>query len=306
MSLRSSWKGFIRLSLISVPVKAYPASVSAGAVRLNQLHEECHSPIKYKKVCPIHGEVTSDAIVSGYEYAKGQYVEIDPEELSKLRSKSEKAITIDGFLRPEQLESIYLGPKTYYLAPDGPVGERSYALLQKAMAEEGLYAMAQVVLSRKERLVVVRPYGRLLTMTTLYLKHEVRALECFDDLVIDAASSADELSLLRELMASRTAEDFDFAKYKDAYQEKLTELIEAKVEGQEIVSSPSTSEPEILNLMEALKKSVAMTEDKSVATEKKSSSATESKRSRSGRAPKTKRAAPRARRQASSRRKKAS
>ena len=165
MTLRSSWKGFIRLSLISVPVKAYPASTSAATIHLNQLHEECHSPIQYKKVCPIHGEVTSDAIVSGYEYSKGQYVEIDPEELSKLRTKSEKAITIDRFLRPEKLEAISLGAKTYYLAPDGPVGERTYALLQKAMAEEGLYALAQVVLSRKERLVVVRPYGRLLTMT---------------------------------------------------------------------------------------------------------------------------------------------
>ena len=161
------------------------------------------------------------------------------------------------------------------------------------------YAMAQVVLSRKERLVVVRPYGRFLIMTTLYLKDEVRGLECFDDQVaLEAVSSADELNLLRELMASRTAEDFDFSKYKDAYQEKLTELIEAKVEGKEIFSAPSTTEPEILNLMEALKKSVA--------TEKKSTAAAPAKRARSGRARKTKAAPPRARRQVSSRRKKAS
>lgn len=296
MTLRSSWKGFIRLSLISVPVKAYPASASAATIRLNQLHEECHSPIKHKKVCPIHGEVTSDAIVSGYEYAKGQYVEIDPEELAKLRTKGEKAITIDGFLRPEKLEAIYLGPKTYYLAPDGPLGERPYRLLQKVMAEEGLYALAQVVLSQKERLVVVRPYGHLLTITTLYLKHEVRALECFDEqVVVDATCSADELSLIREIIASRTAEDFDFGKYKDAYQEKLTELIEAKVEGREIFSAPTEEEPQILNLMDALKKSVAVAEKKSAA---------ESRRTRSGRAPKAK--APRERRQASGRRKKAS
>jgi len=214
MTLRSSWKGFIRLSLLSVPVKAYPASVSATTIRLNQLHEECHSPVKYKKVCPIHGEVTSDAIVSGYEYAKGQYVEIDPEELSKLRTEGEKAITIDRFLRPEKLDAIYLGAKTYYLAPDGPVGDRPYALIQKALREEGLYALAQVVLSRKERLVVVRPYGRFLTMTTLHLKHEVRGLEEFDNkIVAEETSSADELTLLRELMASRTAEDFDFGNY---------------------------------------------------------------------------------------------
>ncbi len=302
MTLRSSWKGFIRLSLISVPVKAYPASASASTIRLNQLHEECHSAIKYKKVCPIHGEVTSDAIVSGFEYAKGQYVEIDPEELSKLRTKSEKAITIDRFLQPENLEAIYLGAKTYYLAPDGPAGERTYALLQKAMVEEGLYAVAQVVLSRKERLVVVRPYGRLLTMTTLYLKHEVRALEHFDDQVVrDPACSADELGLLRELIASRTAEDFDLGVYKDTYQEKLAELIEAKVEGKEIFSAPTPDEPEILNLMEALKKSVAM-------TAKTTAGVAKTRRIRSGRVPKmqTKATASIGRRQAASRRKKVS
>ena len=300
MTLRSSWKGFIRLSLISVPVKAYPASTSATTIHLNQLHEECHSPIKYKKVCPIHGEVTSDAIVSGFEYAKGQYVEIDPEELSKLRTKSEKAITIDRFLRPEKLEAIYLGAKTYYLAPDGPVGERTYALLQKAMVEEGLYAVAQVVLSRKERLVVVRPYGRLLTMTTLYLKHEVRALELFDDQVVrDTACSADELGLLRELIASRTAKDFDLGVYKDTYQEKLAELIEAKVEGKEIFSAPTPDEPEILNLMEALKKSVAM-------TAKTTAGVVKARRTRSGRVPKTKATASLSGRQATSRRKKVS
>ncbi len=301
MTLRSSWKGFIRLSLISVPVKAYPASTSAATIQLNQLHEECHSPIQYKKVCPIHGEVTSDAIVSGYEYSKGQYVEIDPEELSKLRTKSEKAITIDRFLRPEKLEAISLGAKTYYLAPDGPVGERTYALLQKAMAEEGLYALAQVVLSRKERLVVVRPYGRLLTMTTLYLKHEVHALEHFDDQVVveAAACSADELSLLRELIASHTAEDFDLRMYKDTYQEKLTELIEAKVEGKDIFSAPTADEPEILNLMDALKKSVAM-------TAKKTAGANAPRRPRSGRTPKRKATAPIERRQAAGCRKKVS
>ncbi len=300
MTLRSSWKGFIRLSLISVPVKAYPASTSATTIHLNQLHEECHSAIKYKKVCPIHGEVTSDAIVSGFEYAKGQYVEIDPEELSKLRTKSEKAITIDRFLRPENLEAIYLGAKTYYLAPDGPAGERTYALLQKAMVEEGLYAVAQVVLSRKERLVVVRPYGRLLTMTTLYLKHEVRALELFDDQVVrDTACSADELGLLKELIASRTAKDFDLGVYKDTYQEKLAELIEAKVEGKEIFSAPTPDEPEILNLMEALKKSVAM-------TAKTTAGVVKARRTRSGRVPKTKAAASLPRRQAASRRKKVS
>ncbi len=258
MPPRSSWKGFLKLSLISVPVKAYSASASGTSIRLSQLHQGCHSPVKYQKVCPIHGELATEAIVSGYEYSKGQYVEIDPEELQKLRTKSEKAITIDGFLQPQDIDSVYYGPKTYYLVADGPVGEKPYRLLHDAMVKEGVYAVAQVVLSRKERLVLLRPYGRLLTMTTLYLTHEVKMPESFEDeVVLDRVLSDDELGLAKRLIEAWTMRDFDLGHYKDAYREKLTELIEAKVEGKEIVTAPIPEEPEVLNLMEALKESVA-------------------------------------------------
>ncbi len=257
MPPRSRWKGFLKLSLISVPVKAYSASASGTSIRLNQLHQGCHSQVKYRKVCPIHGELENDAVVSGYEYSKGQYVEIDPEELQKLRTRSEKAITIDGFLQPNDIDSVYYGPKTYYLVADGPVGEKPYRLLHEAMVERGVYAVAQVVLSRKERLVLLRPYGRLLTMTTLYLTHEVKMPESFEDeVVLDRALSDDELGLAKRLIEAWTMKDFDLRRYKDAYREKLTELIEAKVEGKEIFRVPIPEEPEVLNLMEALKESV--------------------------------------------------
>ena len=263
MPPRSIWKGFLKLSLISVPVKAYSASASGTSIRLNQLHQGCHSPVKYQKVCPIHGELENDAVVSGYEYSKGQYVEIDPEELQKLRTRSEKAITIDGFLQPKDIDPLYYGPKTYYLVADGPVGEKPYRLLHEAMVEEGVYAVAQVVLSRKERLVLLRPYGRLLTMTTLYLTHEVKMPESFGgEVVVDRALSDGELDLAKRLIEAWTMEDFDLGRYKDAYREKLTELIEAKVEGKEIFRVPTPQEPEVLNLLEALKESVAKAQEK--------------------------------------------
>ena len=257
MPPRSCWKGFLKLSLVSVPVKAYSASVSGGSIRLNQLHRECHSPIKYRKLCPIHGELATEAIVSGYEYAKGQYVEIDPDELAKLRTQSEKAIRIDGFLYPRDLDPIYYNSKTYYLVADAPVGEKPYRLLHDAMVECGVYALAQVVLSRHERLVLLRPYGRLLTMTTLFLESEVKKPESFlDEAVVEAAFSEDELGLAKALIEAKTIEDFDLGRYKDAYVEKLTELIEAKVEGKEIVAAPIGEELQVVNLMEALKESV--------------------------------------------------
>src|SRR5262249_40436231 len=130
MAARSSWKGFLRFSLVSVPVKAYNATTSGGGeITLNQIHADCHSRIKYQKVCPVHGEVSGDAILSGYEFAKGQYVVVDPAEIEKLRPESDKAVQIDAFVSPATIDPIYQNGKTYYLVPDGPVAFKPYALL---------------------------------------------------------------------------------------------------------------------------------------------------------------------------------
>src|SRR5438477_12436596 len=126
MAARSSWKGFLRLSLVSIPVKAYTATASGGGeIHLNQIHADCHNRIKYQKVCPIHGEVSNDAIVSGYEFAKGQFVVIDPNELYKLCSESDKAIQIDTYIVPDELDLLYFNGRTYYLVPDDPVGQKT-------------------------------------------------------------------------------------------------------------------------------------------------------------------------------------
>jgi len=263
MPPRSTWKGFIRLSLVSVPVKAYTASTSGSSIRLNQLHGECHSPVKYRKVCPIHGELTSDAIVSGFEYAKGRYVQINPADIEKLRTTSDKAIAIDGFLRPKAIDPIYYGAKTYYLLPDGPVAEKPYALLQNAMVEEGVHAVAQVVLSGREQLVLLRPHGPLLTMTGLHLEDAIKKPESFMDELLDGAYTDQEFQLSRTLIEATRIEHFHLGRYKDRYVEKLTRLIEAKVEGKEIFAAPVPQEPEVLGLLDALKESVRKAEEKS-------------------------------------------
>jgi len=122
MAAHASWKGFLKLSLVSVPVKAYTATATGSDITLHQLHAKTHTRIQYKKFAPEVGEVASEQIVKGYEYAKGQYVIVNEEELDKLRTESDKSIRIDGFIKHEQLDSIYLGGRTYYLTPDGPVG----------------------------------------------------------------------------------------------------------------------------------------------------------------------------------------
>lgn len=258
MPPRSSWKGFLKLSLISVPVKAYTATASGGGtIQLNQLHRECNNRIKYQKTCPVHGEVAADEIVSGYEFAKGQYVVIDPSELDKLRTESDKAINIDTFVDSETVDPVYHSGKTYYLVPDGPVAFKPYALVQHALLDEGKQAVARVVMHGKEQLVLLRPLEGLLAMTILCYESQVKQPATFATEVPDVDVSKEELSLIKTLIDAQSQEEFHLSDYKDIYTERLTALVEAKVAGEELVATPSNAEPEVINLMEALKQSVA-------------------------------------------------
>src|SRR5262245_4562492 len=146
MTARPYWKGFLRFSLVSVPVSAVTANASGrGEIHLNLLHGECHSRIKYMKTCPIHGEVPNDESVSGYEYSKGQYVIVDPDEIDKIRPENERAINIEAFVELDAIDPMYFAGKTYYLLPDGVAGEKPFGLLYEAMTKLSRNAVAQVV-----------------------------------------------------------------------------------------------------------------------------------------------------------------
>ena len=261
MPPRSSWKGFIKLSLVSVPVKAYTATASGNEVRLNQLHDECNSRVQYRKVCPTHGEIANDEIVSGYEYSKGQYVKVDPGEIQKIRKQSDKSIHIDGFIPPDQVDPLYYAGRTYYLAPDGAVGQKPYALLRETMLQEGVFGVARAIISSREHVVLLRPIDNLITMQLLQYSSKVKSMSSMDDEIVDTEFSQAELDLTKTLIDASRIEEFDFAEYKDEYTTQLTELIEMKVAGQEIVAAPDPEEPKIVNLMEALKESVARAQD---------------------------------------------
>lgn len=257
MAARSSWKGYLKLSLVSVPVKAYTATSSAGSpISLNQLHDKCNSRIKYQKMCPIHGEVSQDEIVSGYEYSKGQYVVIDPAEIDKLRTESDKSVNVTAFVRDDAVDPIYLSGRTYYLVPDGPVGQKAYNLIRHAMDEGSLHAVAQIVLSNKEQIVLVRPMDGVLAMSVLEYKSQVKEPSSVEDEIVETELSKPELDLTKQLIEGMLDEDFDLGQFTDKYTEKLTELIEAKVAGKELVSPPASQEPGVINLMDALKQSV--------------------------------------------------
>jgi DNA end-binding protein Ku len=270
MAARSTWKGFLKLSLVSIPVKAYTATTSSGGeIHLNQLHNECHSRIQYKKNCPIHGEVSQDQIVSGYEYDKGRYVIVDTDELEKLRTEDDKAIQIDVFIDPKALDPVYLTGKTYYLVPDGPIAQKPYAVLHEGMVEQKRNAIAQVVMHGKEQTVLLRPIEGLLCISTLNYDPQVTKPSTFEDEVPKQQHSPDEMKLIKTLIDASTDKKFDFSRYKDTYTEKLTTLIEAKVQGKEIVSPPVHEHAQIINLMDALKRSVAQAQKSTTQAEAK-------------------------------------
>jgi len=257
MAAHASWKGFLKLSLVSVPVKAYTSTSTGSDITLHQLHAKTHTRIQYKKFAPEVGEVSGEEIVKGYEYAKGQYVIIDEDEIDKLRTESDKSIRIDGFIRPQDLSTIYLGGRTYYLTPDGPVGQKPYNLLLKGMLTNKVCAVAEVVISQKEQVVLLRPIDGVLAMTVLNRKDEVKAASAFKDEISETEMSEAETSLADTLIKASILKNFDFSRYHDVYKEKLTKLIQMKIEGKEVIQIRDPEEPKIINLMEALKRSVA-------------------------------------------------
>ena len=282
MAPRTSWKGFVKLSLVSVPVKAYTANDSGSQIRLNQLHCECNTRIAYKKVCPVHGEVGNDQITRGYEHAKGQYVMIEDEELDKLRTKSDRSVNIEGFVAPDALDPVYHAGRTYYLLPDGPVGQKPYRLLVRGMQENQVHALAQVVISQREQLVLLRPLDDMLAMTILSHKAKVKASDLFQDEIEDSECTPEELQLARMLIDASRLQDFDYGSYTDRYVEKLSELIRLKVEGADVVQAEDVEEPKIINLMEALKQSVAEAQGAAAAAGKKQAPSAKAKRSAAG------------------------
>lgn len=182
---------------------------------------------------------------------------IDTSELEKLRTESDKAISIDTFIKPEEIDPIYFSDKSYYLTPDGPAGQKSFALLQQAMADQNVWAVAQVVMHGKEQVVLVRPIDKLLGMTTLLYHNQIKEPSSFRDELGSPDLSGEEMKLVDLLVSATADKPFEHAQYRDVYTERLTKLIESKIEGKELVAAPSEEPLHVINLMDALKQSVA-------------------------------------------------
>ena len=220
---RSSWRGMLRFGLVVFPVEAFNAHARGqGPIAFHQLHAPCHSRIHYQKVCPIHGEVSNDEIVSGYEYGRGQYVEFDPDELNDLRTEKERALTIDAFIPPGHLDSIYFDGRMYFLAPAGEEAKEPYGLLVRAMEHLDRDGIGEIVLSGRKEVVLVRPYAGSLQMAMLNYAAEIEQPPAAKP--DKFATNAKILDLAEQLIENYTDEHFDFSKYADRYEADLRKL----------------------------------------------------------------------------------
>lgn len=253
-SARASWSGLLRLSLVAVPVKAYPAVATSESVHLNQLHRDCGQRIGYQKHCPVHGRVEAGQIVKAYQYAPDQYVNIEPDELDKIRPAQDKALNLEQFVEPESIEPVRLSGRTLYLLPHGVAAQRPYHVLAEALEQRGRWALGRVTMSGHRYGVVVRADNSLLSMSMLHDPVQVRSAAGFCAQLREEGASDQERKLATMLIDASSG-PIDWSVYRDDAATQLERLVEAKVAGRE-VSEPAEEPVQVLQLMEALQKSV--------------------------------------------------
>lgn len=251
---RPSWSGLLRISLVAVPVRAFPAVGSSSSSRFHFLHAACGQRISYQKHCPQHGAVPSEAIVRGYEYAPDQHVIMEAEELEQLRPARDKALVLEQFVPVGDIDPTFYAGRSLYLVADGVAAQHPYCVLAEAMQETGQAALGRVVLSSQRQLVLVRPCGRLLVLDVLHYPAQVRSHNGDAAERAPAAATEAERALARQLIALASA-PLDWGRYRDSGAEELAALIQAKM-AQQPPAAP-VEEPVFLNLLEALQQSVA-------------------------------------------------
>lgn len=257
MSARAIGSATISFGLVSVPVKLYSAGDSTAAISFNWIHKDCGSRLKQQYICAREGTVVEkDEMVKGYEFAKDQYVLFTTDELKALDQKADNAIEIVEFVPADQVEKVYLD-KVVYLGPEKG-GDRAYRLLSAAMRETGLSALGRYAARGKQYLVLLSPMRDGIVMEQLRYAHEIRS---FDEVPIGEADVKEqELKLAVQLIDQIRAEQFQPEKYKDEVRERQLELIERKVQGEDITAAPvEAPQTQIIDLMAALKASLART-----------------------------------------------
>ena len=254
MAARATWKGFLKISLVNIPIKVFPATESSGSISFNQLHAECQTRIQQKRWCShCNREVPNTEIVKGYEFEKGRYVVLSDEDFDKVRPESTRVIDLVQFADASAIDPTYVD-RTYYLAPEGNMSSEAFAVMREGMA--GKVGVGKLALYGREYLVAVRPLAKGLVMHTLHHAAEIRSIDAVEELgSVPATVKPEEIKLAKQVIETFNA-PLNLADYKDEYREGLQRIIDAKIAGEEIVAPATEAPPKVVNLMEALKKSL--------------------------------------------------
>jgi Ku protein len=256
MAHRAYWKGSLKLSLVSCPVVLYPASTTAEKTRFHMINKETGNRLKQQMVDAETGDVVeSDQKGRGYELSKGEYVEVEKEELEAVQVESNHTIDIDSFVPRDEVDKRYFN-HPYYIAPDGKAGVDAFAVIRDAMKDKDRVALARIVLSNREHVIAIEPLGKGLLGTTLRYPYELRDEDDYFDDIKNPKISRDMIDLAAHILDSKAAH-FDPSKFKDEYENALKTLVKRKAAGKPVKAVEREEPPDnVINLMDALRQSL--------------------------------------------------
>jgi DNA end-binding protein Ku len=254
MAGRAYWKGYLKLSLVSCPVKLYSAtSATAGKISFNLLHKDTLNRVQQKYHDPEIGEIDRADLVKGYQFEKDRYVVVTNEELEAVEIESSKTIDIDGFVDAGDIDPIYLD-SSYYMAPDGPIAEETFGVILEAMRRAGKVAIARIVLSGRERLVAIEPITDGFRLMTLRSAKEIREpSSALDKLNVKLS---DDMLAMAQMIIGQKQVAFEPDSFEDRYENALMELVKSKIAGGQPVITKAPERGNVVNLMDALKRSI--------------------------------------------------
>ena len=248
----SVWKGHLTFGLVTIPVRLFSAARSE-TISFNLLHKDDHSRIRQVTYCQKEDKpIQRSETVKGYEYEKDHYVVLEDEDIKKVAPKTARVMEILEFVKADQVDAIYL-ESSYYVAPDEG-GEKAYALLFTALKDSGYYGVAKVAMHNREHIIVLRPGAKGILSHTMYYQDEIRQV---DEFRTDTSLVKDKELAMAKMLISSLEENFEPQKYHDSYRENLKKMIEDKIEGRKVVETPSEHFAPVIDIMEALKKSLA-------------------------------------------------
>lgn len=255
MAPRAYWKGFLRLSLVSCPIQLFPATSEREKISFHQINKETGNRIRYRKVDEETGEeVPSENIIKGYEIGKGQYIEIEDDELEAIALESRKTIEIDEFVPKSEIDDLY-NIRPYYIAPDGKVGQEAFVVIRKIIEQMNMVAIGRVVLTSREHVIAMEPRGKGIMGTLLRYPYEVRNENEYFDEIPDLKVGKDMMDLARHIVETKSGH-FDPETFEDHYEAALKDLIEKKSRGIKIEAPKERAPTNVINLMDALRQSV--------------------------------------------------